>query len=99
MSSEATSLAGSLETWASQRDQAEVLAELRAAFHARALAVHARFLASALGRVERGLVSPREGTELVAELADLRTRARQILGSTRDSDPPVSPPRAPPDAL
>lgn len=96
MSTEALALAGNLEMWATQREQAPQLADLRAAFHGRTLAIHARFLAAALGRVERGLVSPREGTELVAELTDLRSRARQLLGSTRDSDPPMSPPRGTP---
>jgi hypothetical protein len=95
MSSEASSLAQSLDTWAEQRESGASLADLRTAFHARALAVHARFLAAALGRVERGTASPREGTELVAELTDLRTRAKQVLGGSRDSDPPLSPPRAP----
>ncbi len=94
MADDAQALAGKLETWAIDRDQGTLLIDLRSAFQARALALHARFIASALGRVERGVVSPREGTELVEELTDLRMRARQLFGSMGPSSaPPASPPR------
>ena len=101
MADDALVLASKLETWAIDRDQGTLLIELRSAFQARALALHARFIASALGRVERGLVSPREGTELVEELTDLRMRARQLFGSMGPSSaPPASPPRGTiPDSL
>ena len=92
MSEEALTLASTLELWAVERDDAPLLADLRAGSQARTLAVHARFLSSALSRVEMGAASPREGTELVAELSDLRVRARQLVGTLgRESDPPASP--------